>query len=464
MWILIHWAFRGRSMRILVVDDEPTIRQALRVALESMGHAVAEASDTASALKKLEQAPCDALLLDLRLGSESGFDLMEAVLRDRPAIAVVIITAHGSIDRAVESMRRGAFDFLPKPFTPAQVRAVLERVERLRSLNQRVADLEEQVHREVPEVSLESPDPRLATILEQARRAAATDAVVLIKGESGTGKGVLARRIHVWSRRSAGSLVTVSCPSLSAELLESDLFGHVRGAFTGAVRSTEGKVAAAIGGSLFLDEIADLPLALQPKLLRFLQDRKYERVGETLTRTADIRLIAATNRDLDAEAAAGRFRDDLLYRINVVELTLPPLRERTDKLDLANHLLAFFSRQTARKIEGFTVAARAAIERYSWPGNLRELRNAIERAVLFATGPLVDAADFPDRISASKSPTSDTQAAAAIRVGGPHTLDQIETEHIRLVLENVETREEAARILGIDPSTLYRKRKQLRLS
>ncbi len=460
---LIHQAFRGQPMRILVVDDEPTIRQALRVALEAMGHAVAEASDTASTLKKLEQVHCDALLLDLRLGSESGFDLMETVLRDRPAMAVVIITAHGSIDRAVESMRRGAFDFLPKPFTPAQVRAVLERVERLRSLNQRVANLEEQVRREVPEVSLESPDPQLATILEQARRAAGTDAVVLIKGESGTGKGVLARRIHVWSRRSAGPLVTVSCPSLSAELFKSDLFGHVRGAFTGAVKSTEGKVAAAIGGSLFLDEIADLPLALQPKLLRFLQDRQYERVGETLTRTADVRLIAATNRNLDAEAAAGRFRDDLLYRINVIELTLPPLRERTDKLDLANHLLAFFSRQTARKIEGFTPAAMAAIDRYSWPGNLRELRNAIERAVLFATGPLVDAGDFPDRISTSKSLPLET-SATSIRIGGPHTLEQIETEHIRLVLENVETREEAARILGIDPSTLYRKRKQLGLS
>jgi NtrC-family two-component system response regulator AlgB len=463
MEALIHQVFGGRSMRILVVDDEPTIRQALRVALEAMDHVVAEAHDTASALKKLEQAACDALLLDLRLGSESGFDLMETVLRDRPAMAVVIITAHGSIDLAVESMRRGAFDFLPKPFTPAQVRAVLERVERLRSLNQRVANLEEQVRREVPEVSLESPDPRLATILEQARRAAGTDAVVLIKGESGTGKGVLARRIHAWSRRSAGPLVTVSCPSLSAELLESDLFGHVRGAFTGAVKSTEGKVAAAIGGSLFLDEIADLPLPLQPKLLRFLQDRQYERVGETLTRTADIRLIAATNRNLDEEAVAGRFREDLLYRINVVELTLPPLRERTDKLDLANHLLAFFSRQTARRLEGFTSAATAAIDRYSWPGNLRELRNAIERAVLFATGPLVDAGDFPDRISASKILALET-SAAKIRVGGPYSLEQIETEHIRLVLEKVETREEAARILGIDPSTLYRKRKQLGLS
>jgi NtrC-family two-component system response regulator AlgB len=449
-------------MRILVVDDEPNIRQTLKVALETMGHTAAEASDSASTLLKIQQTPFDVLLIDLRLGTESGMDLMEQVLRERPDLAVVIITAHGSIDRAVEAMRRGAFDFLPKPFTPAQVRAVLARVARIRSLNQRVADLEEQVRREVPEAVLESQDPQLATILEQARRVAASDAVVLIRGESGTGKGVLARRIHGWSRRSTGPFVTVSCPSLSSELLESEMFGHVRGAFTGAVRDASGKVAAATGGTLFLDEIADLPLALQPKLLRFLQGRQYERVGETRTQTADVRLIAATNRDLDAEAAAGRFRDDLLYRLNVVEFTLPPLRTRSDLVDLANHLLAFFSRQTGHKIDGFSLAARAAISNYAWPGNLRELRNAIERAVLFAANREIEVGDLPGRISMGL-PASQEAEPTTMRLGGPITLEHLEAEHIRLVLENTETREEAARILGIDPSTLYRKRKQLGL-
>ena len=359
-------------------------------------------------------------------------------------------------------MRRGAFDFLPKPFTPAQVRAALERVGRIRRLNNRVADLEEQVRSEVPEVVLESPDAQLATILEQARRVAVTDAVVLIKGESGTGKGVLARRIHGWSNRSAGPFVTVSCPSLSAELLESEMFGHVRGSFTGAVRDTSGKVAAATGGTLFLDEIGDLPLALQPKLLRFLQERQYERIGDTKTRTADVRLIVASNKDLDAEAREGRFRDDLLYRLNVVEFTLPPLRERTDLIALAGHLLAFFNRQTARKIEGFSQAALKAISSYGWPGNLRELRNAIERAVLFAAGHLIEPGDLPGRISAEPAARAGAQSGA-IQAGGSVTLEQLETEHIRLVLQNSETREEAARILGIDPSTLYRKRKQLGL-
>ena len=221
-------------------------------------------------------------------------------------------------------------------------------------------------------------------------------------------------------------------------------------------------MAAATGGTLFLDEIGDLPLALQPKLLRFLQERRYERVGDTKTRTADVRLIVATNKDLDAEAKAGRFRDDLLYRLNVVEFTLPPLRERTDLIALAGHLLAFFNRQTARKIEGFSQAALAAISSYGWPGNLRELRNAIERAVLFAAGRLIEPGDLPGRINAELAARPGAQPST-IQAGGRVTLEQLETEHIRLVLQNSETREEAARILGIDPSTLYRKRKQLGL-
>jgi NtrC-family two-component system response regulator AlgB len=427
-----------------------------------MGHQVAEAADRDSALRQLEQASFDLLLVDLRLRAESGFDLMEQVVRERSDLAVVIITAHATIDRAVEAMRRGAFDFLPKPFTPAQVRAVLERVERFKGLNRRVAGLEEQIRSEVPEAVLDSPDPKLAVILEQARRVAPTDATVLIRGESGTGKGVLARQIHAMSRRSAGPFVTVSCPSLSAELLESELFGHARGAFTGAVRSTSGKVAAAEGGTLFLDEVGDLPLPLQPKLLRFLQERRYERVGESQTRPASVRLIAATNRDLEAEAGSGRFRDDLLYRLNVVDLTLPPLRSRSDLLDLADYLLTFFSRQTGRRIEGFSPEARAALLSYSWPGNLRELRNALERAVLFVSTHQIELDDLPGRISTA-APGPRPLGAGPVEVGGPVTLEELETEHIRRILIATETREEAARILGIDPSTLYRKRKQFGL-
>ena len=314
-------------MRVLIVDDEPNIRRTLRVALEAMGHGVDEAATGVEALRQVERSPCDVALVDLRLGDESGLDLLEPLLAQLPRLAVVVITAHASIDTAVEAMRRGAFDYLPKPFTPAQVRAVLERVARVRGLRDRVADLEERVRREVPEADLEGRDPEVGRVLDLARRVAASDAAVLLRGENGTGKGVLARALHAWSRRADGPFVTVSCPSLSPELLESDLFGHVRGAFTGAVRDVAGKVAAAEGGTLFLDEVGDLPPPLQPKLLRFLQERKYERVGETKTRTADVRLIAATNRDLEAAVASGTFREDLLYRLNVVELTLPPLRD-----------------------------------------------------------------------------------------------------------------------------------------
>jgi two-component system, NtrC family, response regulator AlgB len=442
-------------MQILIVDDEPNIRRTLRLALESMGHGVEEAASRGDTLQWIERRAFDLVLIDLRLGDESGLDLLEPVMLQQPRLAVVVITAHASIDTAVEAMRRGAFDYLPKPFTPAQVRGVLERVTRVRGLRDRVADLEDQVRAEVPEAELASGDPLMGRVLELARRVASTDAAVLIRGENGTGKGVLARVLHAWSKRSDGPFVTVSCPSLSAELLESDLFGHARGAFTGAVRDAAGKVAAAEGGTLFLDEVGDLPPALQSKLLRFLQERKYERIGETRTRAADVRLVAATNRDLDAAIASGAFREDLFYRLNVVELTLPPLRRRTDILTLAEHLLRFFARQTGRHLTGFTPEAREALTRHTWPGNLRELRNAVERAAILAQGPEVGLADLPERIALAAS-----GPAGPSEIGGPVTLEQLEVEHIRRVLASSPSLDAAARALGIDPSTLYRKRKQ----
>jgi len=449
-------------MHILIVDDEPNIRSSLRIALESMQHTVEESAGMGQALELLERAEFDLALVDLRLGKESGFNLLDTIASRSPRLPVVIVTAYSSIETAVDAMRRGAFDYLPKPFTPAQIRAVLERLGRVQSLRNQVAGLRDQIERDVPEVSFDSHDPRLRLVLEQGRQVAATDAVVLIRGESGTGKGVFARALHGWSRRAAAPFVTVSCPSLNADLLESALFGHARGSFTGAVADTEGKVAVAEGGSLFLDEVGDLPLLLQPKLLRFLQERRYERVGETRTRTADVRLIAASNRDLEVAAAAGTFREDLLFRLNVVELTLPPLRERSGRVELAEHLLKFFSGQLGKKIEGFSAEAREALSRYPWPGNLRELRNAIERAVIFAAGRSVGLADLPERIARAAGGAA-LPGRSSIEVGSPFSLEQIETEHIRLILERSPTLDDAARVLGIDPSTLYRKRKQLGL-
>jgi NtrC-family two-component system response regulator AlgB len=440
-------------MDVLIVDDEPTLRRTLRTALESMSHRVAEAGGGSAALEQVGRQRCDVAFLDLRLGRDSGLDLLPELLKLVPQLGVIVMTAFASIDTAVEAMRRGAFDYLPKPFTPDQLRLVLDRWRTVRGLRDEVTDLRARVQEAVPETDLHTDEPAVQAALDLAFRVAAADATVLLRGESGTGKGVLARAMHARGPRAARPFVTVHCPSLSAELLESDLFGHAKGAYTGAVQDTDGKVAAADGGTLFLDEVGDLPPALQPKLLRFAQDKAYERVGETRTRTADVRLIAATNRDLAAEVAAGRFREDLYYRLNVIDVTLPPLRERRrDVLPLARHLLTFFARQTGKRVTDFTAEAHAALERHSWPGNLRELRNAVERGVILAGGPAVDVADLPAQVG-SRPPKR-------VEVGGAVSLEELEAEHVRRVVAATATLDEAASILGIDPSTLYRKRKR----
>jgi NtrC-family two-component system response regulator AlgB len=443
-------------MNILIIDDESSLRRTLRITLETLSHHVAEARDGSQAREVLGNRQLDVAFLDLRLGREQGLDLLPELLRLAPGMDVVVMTAYATIESAVEAMRRGAFDYLPKPYTPDQLRLVLERVAKVRRLQSHVEELEQQVRSVVPEADLQTAEPVMQQALDLAFKAAVSDATLLLRGESGTGKGVLARAIHAHSPRAAAPFVTVHCPSLSAELLESELFGHVRGAFTGAVKDTIGKVAVAAGGTLFLDEVGDLPGALQAKLLRFLQEKRYERVGATQTLVSDVRIVAATNHDLEALTAAGQFREDLLYRLKVIEVTLPPLRQRSrDILPLAEHLLRFFARQTGKRCEGFTEEARAAICHYSWPGNVRELRNAVERGMILSSGPLVGLADLPSQTGAP--------VRAGIEVGSTATLEQVEAEHIRRVLATTATIEEAAALLGIDPSTLYRKRKRFEL-
>src|SRR5438132_6625209 len=440
-------------MKILIIDDETSLRRTLRIALESMGHAAAEARDAKHALDAVHRERFDAAFLDLKLGQEQGLDLLPELLQAATDLDVIVITAYATVATAVEAMRRGAFDYLPKPYTPDQLRSIFERLARVRRLQSQVWNLEEQIRASVPEADLRTEEPQMQQALEVAYKAAASHATVLLRGESGSGKGVLARAIHARSGRAAAPFFTIACPSLSAELLESELFGHVRGAFTGAVRDTLGKVAAAEGGTLFLDEVADLPSHLQPKLLRLLQEKRFERVGETRTRACNVRILAATNHNLEAETAAGKFREDLLYRLNVIEVTLPPLRQRRrDILPLAEHLLSFFAKHSGKNFKGFSEEARAAFLRYPWPGNVRELRNAVERAVILASGESVGLADLPAQIS--------SPPPAGIQVGAAITLDQLEAEHIRRILTTTATMDEAAGVLGIDASTLYRKRKR----
>jgi NtrC-family two-component system response regulator AlgB len=445
-------------MKILVIDDDNGLRRTLKSSLEIFGHQPSEARDCAEAIDIVSRRAFDAALLDLRLGQEQGLDLLPRLLALAPRLSVVVLTAYATIETAVEAMRRGAFDYLPKPFTPEQLRLVIDRIGQIRRLQSHVEELEEQVRSVIPEVDLETRVEKMKTVLEMAFRAAPTEATILIRGESGTGKGVLARSMHARSARAGGPFVTVHCPSLSAELLESELFGHVQGAFTGAIRDTVGKVATADGGTLFLDEIGDLPLALQPKLLRLLQERCYERIGETLTRVSNVRLLAATNRNLEAEIAAGRFREDLFYRLNVIEFTVPPLRaRREDILPIAEHLLRFFAMQNGKQLDGFSETAREALVRYTWPGNIRELRNAVERCVILSTGRLIEPDSLPATVANNDGRTA---TLSGILPPDAMSLEQLEAEHIRRVLKNAPTLEEAADTLGIDPSTLYRKRKR----
>ena len=294
-------------------------------------------------------------------------------------------------------------------------------------------------------------------------RAAKTPASILILGESGTGKSVVARAVHQQSHLAERPFITVSCPSLSKELLESELFGHVKGAFTGAVRDHWGKVKTAAGGTLFLDEIGDLPMEIQPKLLRLLQEREYERVGENVTRQAEVRIIAATIRDLKRRVAEGAFREDLYFRLNVITAEMPPLRQRPgDLIRFAEHYFKHFAALYGRRLDGFSEAASAAVRAYSWPGNLRELRNAIERAVIMAKGTKISLSDLPAELR-GQTVAGANGSAAALQVGALVSMEQLEEAHLRKVLERTSNLAEAAQVLGIDQATLYRKRKRMGL-
>jgi two-component system, NtrC family, response regulator AlgB len=441
----------AKRLAILVVDDEPNLRKVLSMVLETEGHQVAAVGNTRDALLESNRRFFDLAFVDLRLGAESGMELIPTLRAACPWLKIVVITAYATIDSAVEAMRLGAFDYLPKPFTHEHVALLVQKVSEVRLLEQKVEALQGALSAEVPEADFLCPSPAMQRTLAMARQVADSDATILVSGESGTGKTLLARAMHSWSRRAAKPFGVVSCPSLSLELLESELFGHVKGAFTGALRDTPGRIAACAGGTLFLDEIGDLPLPLQPKLLRFLQEKAYERVGDVVTCKADVRVIAATNVDLDAAVKAGQFREDLFYRLNVLEIIVPPLRERSeDILPLAESLLLFFARQNHRGVLRLAEDARDALRAYNWPGNVRELRNTIERAVLLSSGEDIHAAHLPMRMKSAELVPS---------VGDRISLEKIEELHIRSILASTKSFDEAAKVLGMDPVTLWRRRK-----
>jgi two-component system, NtrC family, response regulator AlgB len=442
------------KLRVLVIDDEKNIRTTLGLCLEQFGCEVTGVGSAESALYALTQQPYDLAFLDLRLGGASGLDLMPKCLAESPNLMIVVMTAYATIDSAVEAIKRGAVDYLPKPFTPAQIRHVVDQSIKQRELKRQVMDLEGRLREAAPESDLESDSPKLRALFDVARKASISDAPVLLQGESGTGKSVLARWIHSMSPRSRQPFIVVNCPTLSEELLTSELFGHAKGAFTGAVRDQAGRVEAAEGGTLFLDEIGDISPALQSKLLRFLEESEFERLGENKTRRANVRTVAATNRDLAQHIRNGLFREDLFYRLNVIELQLPSLRERPeDILRLSRRFLRFYAKAARRQPPELSPSAEKVLICYAWPGNIRELRNTIERAVILWPAQVIEPEAFPAHIFAHVKSES-------AQLGGNFTLDEIEREHIIRVVARSATLDDAATILGIDASTLWRKRRK----
>ena len=439
-------------LSILIVDDEANIRRILSISLQAKGHKVIAVSNFQDAVTEAARQSFDLAFVDIRLGADDGLDLIPLLLASTPWLRIVVITAYSSVSSAVEAMRRGATDYISKPFTTTDVNLVVRQVAEVRSLEQKVTGLEEELARSMPEPDFSSASPIMQQAVNLARAVARSEVTVLLRGESGTGKSALARRIHYWSDRVEKPFGVISCPTLSPELLESELFGHAKGAFTGAIRNYSGRVAACEGSTLLLDEIGDLPMPVQPKLLRFIQEREYERVGDHITRKANVRIIAATNLNLEQLVREGRFRQDLFYRLNVVPITIPPLRERHEDVSvLAEDVLAFVGRRNRRRLQGFTDEAVEALKEYEWPGNVRELGNVVERAAILCKS---------DRVGAEHLPLRAIPRKNGIKPGDSVSLKQIEEEHIRRVLARSKSLHEAAKILGIDLTTLWRRRRQ----
>jgi NtrC-family two-component system response regulator AlgB len=444
-------------VKILIVDDEEHIRKTTAVALESLGHQPYMAADAESALALLAREPFQVAFVNVRLGGQD--DLLPQLLALSPGLSIAVFTAHASLQAAAEAMRRGAADYVEKPFTPEQIRLVLGKIENVRRLQGRVEELEDRLAvAQGPRLFEHSRSPAIQRLKELMEKAAHSETSILLIGEDGTGKSDLAREIHLQSARRDKKFVAVSCSSLTKELLSSELFGHVQGALTGAMREGWGKVSLAEGGTLFLDDVGDLPPEIEPRLLRLLQEKEFERVGEDVVRHADVRIITATHHDLERAVAEGTFREDLYCRLNLVTLRIPPLRERQEDLEpLVNFFVSQVARDCGKPIRGFSESAWSWIRQYRWPGNIRELRNFVERSVLFADGEWLEVTEPGRPVPGAEAPPQ----ASPIQVGAPVTLQELETAHIQRILGSSRTIDAAARTLGIDPATLYRKRKRL---
>jgi len=441
----------GKKAKILIVDDEQSVGNFLSILLEKEGYEVDAVSSGREAIQKITDSPPDIVLADLKMPGMNGLELLSKIKEFDSSINVVIMTAYASLESAVEAMRRGAFDYVMKPFKVDEIKLVVSRAIENKLLREENIELRRKV-KEYEFKEMIGQNEKFQKVLSMIRKVAPTDSTVMIYGESGTGKELVARAIHALSKRSTNPFVAINMAALPEELLESELFGYIKGAFTGAIKDKVGLLKAAEGGTVLLDEIAEASPRIQVKILRALQEKEITPVGGTQTEKVDVRIIAATNTNLEERVKEGRFREDLYYRLNVVAIHIPPLRERKDDIPLlVNHFLEKYSKVHGIKKKKFTKEAIDLLMKYNWPGNIRELENVVERSLILSEGDLIRKEDLPDKIFEKGKETKITEVENL-------TLEELEKEYIFRVLERTGwNKAKAAKILGIDPSTLYRK-------
>jgi DNA-binding NtrC family response regulator len=439
------------STRILVVDDEEIVRESLSAWLRKDGYSVETAPEGSSALARLEAEPFALMIVDLKMPGIDGLEVLAKAHARHPETTVVVMTAYATIDTAVSAMKDGAWDYLVKPFDPEELSNMVHRIVAQQTLARENALLRRIVRREYRFRDLVSKSPAMQAVFDLARTAARSSSTILVLGESGTGKELLARAIHAESPWHAGPFVAVSCAALTETLLESELFGYEKGAFTGAAAQRRGKFEVANGGTLFLDEIGDIGSKLQMDLLRVLEERQLFRVGGNQAVRVDVRIVAATNRDLRREVREGRFREDLFYRLNVIAITLPPLRERKEDLPLlVQHFMERLAAETGKHGDGLSADAQRRLMEHAWPGNVRELRNVLERALVVSKGPLIE----PTDLGLDAGPSGAVSETPTVKL----SLEDVERSHISAVLASTHGNvSQAARVLGIDRATLYAK-------
>ncbi|MFO0740519.1 MAG: sigma-54 dependent transcriptional regulator [Labilithrix sp.] len=448
--------------RVLVVDDEPEMANVIEQALTRRGYHAVQCNSADAAWETLEREDFDVVVTDLNMRGMSGVDLTDRVAKNRVDLPVIVITAFGSLETAIATMRAGAYDFITKPFDIEQLVVAVERAIQNKSLREEVKRLRMEVARSKPADEIIGDGPMMKKVHEVVARVAETDATVLVTGESGSGKELIARDVHKRSKRSSGPFVAINCAAMPEALLESELFGHVKGAFTDAKAPKRGLFVEASGGTLFLDEIGEMPAGMQAKLLRALEERSVRPIGGTTEVPFDARLVTATNRDLESLVESGRFREDLYYRINVVHVELPPLRARGgDVLLLAQHFINKIAPPMGKKVTGFSSAVAERLLSYSWPGNVRELQNCVERAIALARFEELTVGDLPPKVREYKP------SFVVVATEDPSdlvTMEEVERRYIQRVMEAVgQNKTQAAKVLGFDRTTLYRKLERYKL-